>query len=201
MEFKHDSASKTTFLSLNHGSITPVWIRLPFSYRPKLENNQRPILQISTAGDGYSGGLLLQNTERGGVEPGRKTTPRGGPTQHKMLVEVYSQSIEDPLHNVVFCSALKHRIMTQGRRRGRPIAGTLFAPQFKFVELGRTLRQTQAKKPSILREAAYIPGHGSEAWAGFAISMAGTASAGRAERLVLTSCDPAFPVYVCGRDG
>ena len=95
-------------------------------------------------------------------------------TQHKMLVEVYSHSMDDPLHNVVFCSALKDRITTQGRRRGKPIpywlrtmikrhypslsdhtAGSLFGPQFKFVELGRTLRQTLERAPKRARPRAW----------------------------------------------
>ena len=94
--------------------------------------------------------------------------------QHKMLVEVYSHSMNDPLHNVVFCSALKDRILTQGRRRGKPIpywlntiikrhypdlpdhtAGSLFGPQFKYVELGRTLRQSLERAPKRARQRAW----------------------------------------------
>ena len=95
-------------------------------------------------------------------------------TQHKMLVEVYSHSMESPLHNVVFCSALKDRIMSQGRRRGKPIpywlntivkrhhpnlsdhtAGKYFGPQFKYVELGRTLRQSLERAPKRAAQRAW----------------------------------------------
>jgi len=40
--------------------------------------------------------------------------------QFKMLQEVYSTPQESPLHNVVFSSANKDRILYQGRRRGMP---------------------------------------------------------------------------------
>ena len=91
-------------------------------------------------------------------------------TQHKMLVEVYSHSMESPLHNVVFCSALRDRIISQGRRRGKPIpywlntivkrhypnlsdhtAGRYFGPQFKYVELGRRQSLERAPKRAVQR--------------------------------------------------
>ena len=39
-------------------------------------------------------------------------------TQYKMMREVYCSNMDNPIHNVVFCTGFKDRIYTQGRRRG-----------------------------------------------------------------------------------
>ena len=39
--------------------------------------------------------------------------------QHKMLSEVFLADMQEPTHNVVFCSGYKDRIRSVGRRRGR----------------------------------------------------------------------------------
>ena len=39
--------------------------------------------------------------------------------QHKMLSEVFLADMQEPIHNVVFCSGYKDRIRSIGRRRGR----------------------------------------------------------------------------------
>ena len=87
--------------------------------------------------------------------------------QHKMLHEVYSLPQDSPVHNVVFCSAFRDRIYTQGRRRGMQIPYWLESttkrhypeiwdakdqtavsgPNFKYVVLGRKLRQEKGAAP------------------------------------------------------
>ena len=86
-------------------------------------------------------------------------------TLHKlqimMLDQVYSSPIEDPLHNVVFCSAYKDRIQVTGRRRGGKIPYWLeittqrhfpqewhanpgvgfLGPNLVYAEIGRSLRR------------------------------------------------------------
>ena len=77
--------------------------------------------------------------------------------QHKMLQEVFASSMDDPLHNVVFASAYKDRILAQGRRRGMQFPywievmqkrcypnlsdhnATILGPHFKYVRLSRVL--------------------------------------------------------------
>lgn len=79
-------------------------------------------------------------------------------SQLKMLKEVYSLPQDSPIHNVVFCSAYRDRILTQGRRRGMQIPYWLesttkrhypelwtnhnaaSSPNFKYVVLARKLR-------------------------------------------------------------
>ena len=81
--------------------------------------------------------------------------------QIKMLDQVYSSPIEDPLHNVVFCSAYKDRIQVTGRRRGGKIPYWLeittqrhfpqewhanpgvgfLGPNLVYAEIGRSLRR------------------------------------------------------------
>ena len=38
--------------------------------------------------------------------------------QHKMLQDVFAHNMDHPLHNVVFATGFKDRILSQGRRRG-----------------------------------------------------------------------------------
>ena len=85
--------------------------------------------------------------------------------QRKMMDEVFFSHNTEPLHNVVFCSAYKDRILAQGRRRGMQFPYWIevvskkfypevwydhhyyvahphnFGPQFKYVELARKLQR------------------------------------------------------------
>ena len=48
----------------------------------------------------------------------RRPTETLDRTQYKMMREVYCSNMDNPIHNVVFCTGFKDRIFTQGRRRG-----------------------------------------------------------------------------------
>ena len=91
--------------------------------------------------------------------------------QRSMMDEVFFSPYVEPLHNVVFSSAYKDRILAQGRRRGMQFPYWIevvskkffpevwhdhsfwvtrphyFGPQFKYVELARKLR-TQKEQAS-----------------------------------------------------
>ena len=66
----------------------------------------------------YSRIINVEVYRRG--EP-RKPTDTLHKLQMKMLQQIYNASINEPLHHVVFSSALKDRIQVTGRRRGGKI--------------------------------------------------------------------------------
>ena len=107
----------------------------------------------------YSRITNLEVCRRAG-EP-RKPSDTLHKLQIKMLDQVYSSPIEDPLHSVVFCSAYKDRIQVTGRRRGGKIPYWLeittqrhfpqewhanpgvgfLGPNLVYAEIGRSLRR------------------------------------------------------------
>ena len=87
-----------------------------------------------------------------------------------MLREVFSQNMESPASNVVFCTGLKDRIFTQGRRRGMQFpywievmikryypdlsnhnAG-IQGPNFRYVLLYRALQSLPEMAPKRARK-------------------------------------------------
>ena len=85
--------------------------------------------------------------------------------QKDFLGTVFAAKPTDPIHNIVFCSAFKDRIISQGRRRGRKCPywlevvtsrhypniwnhhNALFGVHFKYVTLSRLLRGAPEKAP------------------------------------------------------
>ena len=85
--------------------------------------------------------------------------------QHKMLQEVFAHNMDHPLHNVVFATGFKDRILSQGRRRGMQFpyyievmqkryypdlsehTATAEGPHFKYVRLSRILRDRPVVAP------------------------------------------------------
>ena len=85
--------------------------------------------------------------------------------QKDFLGAVFAAKPTDPIHNIVFCSAFKDRIISQGRRRGRKCPywlevvtsrhypniwnhhNALFGVHFKYVTLSRLLRGAPEKAP------------------------------------------------------
>ena len=97
-------------------------------------------------------------------------------TQYKMTREVYCSNMDNPVHNVVFCTGFKDRIYTQGRRRGMQfpywVETTLkrYQPGLsdhtagighndRYVQLYRILRSTPEMAPKRAR-----PNRKARAW-------------------------------------
>ena len=85
--------------------------------------------------------------------------------QYKQVVEVFSAQITDPVHNVVFASALKDRITQTGKRRGRSIPywlptttkrffqsrwasdHTARSPDAQYISISRAIRESCGEAP------------------------------------------------------
>ena len=99
-------------------------------------------------------------------------------TQFNMLREVFSQNMDSPAHNVVFCTGLKDSIFTQGRRRGMQFPywievmikryypdlsnhnTGIQGPNFRYVLLYRALQSLPEMAPKRARASTEKRAHG-----------------------------------------